>query len=129
MSYDFGPAEVTSVTSYVKRDILVSRDASTLTDSINLSFGLPVAALNLPSELRDTTDVKQFSQELRIGSTGSGPFQWVFGAFYSKVDRNMCKAFRPSFDVIFNSVNGAGAAEAAANGFEFTPLTTRHCHT
>ena len=33
-SYDFGPAELTSVTSYVHRNILVSRDASALTDSV-----------------------------------------------------------------------------------------------
>ena len=120
VSYDFGPAEVTSVTSYVKRDILVSRDASALTDSINFSFGLPISALSLASELRDTTDLKQFTQELRIGSTGSGPFQWVFGGFYSKVDRQYVQRLpTPGFDAIFNSVNGAGAAEAAANGFEF----------
>ena len=38
-SYDFGPAELTSVTSYINRDILVSRDASALTDSVFVSFG------------------------------------------------------------------------------------------
>ncbi len=86
-SYDFGPVELTSATSYVKRDILVSRDASALTDSINISFGFPAAGIPLPSNLRDTTDLKQFTQELRLASTGSGPFQWVFGGFYSKVDR------------------------------------------
>ncbi|HET9335350.1 MAG TPA: TonB-dependent receptor, partial [Sphingomicrobium sp.] len=78
-SYDFGPAELTSVSSYVHRDILVSRDASALTDSI-------IRAL-LPSNLVDTTKLKQFTQELRLASTGSGPFQWVFGGFYSDVDR------------------------------------------
>ncbi|MFL6754610.1 MAG: TonB-dependent receptor [Sphingomicrobium sp.] len=108
-SYNFGPAELTSVTSYVDRDILVSRDASALTDSIYVSFGSqfltastdptnptladPVrsaAILNHaadPSNLRDTTKLKQFTQELRLASTGSGPFQWVAGGFYSDVDR------------------------------------------
>src|SRR4051812_7597176 len=38
-SYDFGPAELTSVSSYLHRDILVSRDASALTDSVFVSFG------------------------------------------------------------------------------------------
>ncbi|HEX6071874.1 MAG TPA: TonB-dependent receptor plug domain-containing protein, partial [Sphingomicrobium sp.] len=111
-SYDFGPAELTSVTSYVDRDILVSRDASALTDSIFVSFGGqflnadptganglgpaladPVRSLAIlahagdPSNLRDTTKLKQFTQELRLASTGSGPFQWVVGGFYSDVDR------------------------------------------
>ncbi|WP_281389365.1 TonB-dependent receptor [Sphingomonas sediminicola] len=31
--------------------------------------------------------MKTWTQELRLASTGSGPFQWVFGGFYSKVDR------------------------------------------
>src|SRR5436190_4025057 len=90
-SYDFGPAELTSVTSYLNRDILVSRDASALTGSVYVSFSgaatdaLGGAALN--SNLVDTTTLKQFTQELRLSSTGSGPFQWVFGGFYSHVDR------------------------------------------
>ena len=88
-SYDFGPAELTSVTSYVKRNILVSRDASALTDSITINpffvvFGINPAAIPLFSNLVDTTKLKQFTQELRLSSTGSGPFQWVFGGFYTQ---------------------------------------------
>lgn len=95
-SYDFGGVELTSITSYINRDILVSRDASALTGSVGISFsGLPAGpsgaidpdVANLASNLRDTTDLKQWTQELRLGSTGSGPFQWVVGGFYSKVDR------------------------------------------
>src|SRR5207244_4356537 len=37
-SYDFGPVELTSVSSKLIRDILVSRDASALTDSVTISF-------------------------------------------------------------------------------------------
>ena len=90
-SYDFGPAELTSVTSYINRDILVSRDASALTGSVSISFaGLDPAiapAAGLVSNLRDTTKLKQWTQELRLASTGSGPLQWVFGGFYSHVNR------------------------------------------
>jgi len=110
-SYDFGPVELTSVTSYLDRDILVSRDASALTDSIYVSFGNqflnahddvddtldtvadPVRSAAIlshaddPSNLRDTTDLQQFTQEIRLASTGSGPFQWVVGGFFSNVDR------------------------------------------
>jgi len=72
-SYDFGPAEVTSITSYIHRDILVSRDASALTGSVPVDLGFPNAGVNLPSNLRATTKLKQFTQELRLSSTGSGP--------------------------------------------------------
>ena len=90
-SYDFGGVELTSVSSYMHRDILVSRDASALTGSVYVSFAGAAprrpAVLRWPSNLRDTTKLKQFTQELRLASTGAGPFQWVFGGFYSQVDR------------------------------------------
>jgi iron complex outermembrane receptor protein len=35
VKYDFGPAMLTSVTSFTNRDILVVRDAGALTSSIN----------------------------------------------------------------------------------------------
>ena len=90
-SVDFGGVELTSVSSYINRDILVSRDASALTASVYVSFAgaapLAIGGAALPSNLRDTTKLKTWTQELRLASTGSGPFQWVFGGFYSKVDR------------------------------------------
>nr|WP_294848352.1 TonB-dependent receptor [uncultured Sphingomonas sp.] len=99
VSYDFGPVELTSVSSRMRRNILVSRDASALTNSIYDSFALgyggvdPVrgaalaAYLESPSNLLDTTKLKQFTQEIRFASTGDGPLQWVVGGFYSKVKR------------------------------------------
>lgn len=90
-SMDFGGVELTSVSSYINRDILVSRDASALTSSVYVSFAgagpLAIGGATLASNLRDTTKLKTWTQELRLASTGSGPFQWVFGGFYSKVDR------------------------------------------
>ena len=90
-SYDFGGVELTSITSYINRDILVSRDASALTGSVYISFAGADPAIapgaNLVSNLRDTTDLKTWTQELRLASTGSGPFQWVVGGFYSDVNR------------------------------------------
>jgi iron complex outermembrane receptor protein len=117
-SYDFGPVELTSVTSYIDRDILVSRDASALTGSVSVDLGFPAAGVNLPSNLRDTTGLKQFTQEGRLASTGSSPFQWVFGAFYSHVDRNYHQRLpTPGYDVFIDNRFGAGTAAAVANGF------------
>ena len=82
-----GNVELTSVTSYVNRDILVSRDASALSGSVSSDLGFVAAGIDLPSNLRDSTDLKQWTQELRLSSNHSGPFQWVVGGFYSKVDR------------------------------------------
>jgi iron complex outermembrane receptor protein len=117
-SYDFGPAELTSITSYIHRDILVSRDASALTGSVSVDLGFPNAAVNLPSNLRDTTKLKQFTEEARLSSTGSGPFQWVAGLFYSHVDRSYQQRLpTPGYDAFVDAAFGAGTSAAVANGF------------
>jgi iron complex outermembrane receptor protein len=98
-SVDFGGVEMASITSYINRDILVSRDASALTGSVTVDFGIPDFA-DLPSNLRDTTDLKTWTQELRLASTGSGPFQWVVGGFYSKIKRVYAQRLpTPGYDV------------------------------
>lgn len=90
---DLGAVTATSVTSVTDRDLLVYRDASQLTGSITgqpgvLSpTGLSKQVYTLDTPLSDETDVKVFTQEARLASNGDGPFQWVAGAFYSKIDR------------------------------------------
>ena len=78
---NFEGVDLTSVTSYTDRDILVSRDASALTGSVSVDLGFPDEAVLLPSNLLDTTQVEQFTQELRLSSSGDGPFQWIVGGF------------------------------------------------
>ncbi len=94
--------ELTSVTSFIRRNILVSRDASALTGSVGVSFnplGVDPGVIELTSNLVDRTKLKQWTQELRLGSTGSGPFQWVVGGFYSHVDRKYSQRLpTPGFD-------------------------------
>jgi len=110
IAYDFGPVELTSASGYLHRSILVSRDASALTGSVSVSpFAFPPfladpRLASLPSNLRDTTKLDQFTQELRLASTDSGPFQWVFGGFYSHVDRDYKQRLpTPGYDVIIDA--------------------------
>ena len=115
---DLGGASVTSVSTYTDRNILVSRDASALTGSVSVDLGFPTAGVLLPSNLRDTTKVKAFTQELRLASTGSGPFQWVFGGFYSDTDRTYDQRLpTPGYDAFTDARFGAGTSAGAANGF------------
>lgn len=125
-SFGFGGVELTSVTSYINRDILVSRDASALTGSVFISFAGADPAIaegaDLPSNLVDTTDLKQWTQELRLASTGAGPFQWVFGGFYSKVDREYSQRLptpgSDAFGQLFLNVVAPGVPiSALRNGF------------
>ena len=118
-SYDFGPAELTSVTSYINRDILVSRDASALTGSVAVtSLPVDLDIVRLPSNLVDTTDLKTWTQELRVASTGDGPFQWLVGGFYSKVEREYTQRLpTPGYDAFIDAAFGAGFSATQANGY------------
>jgi iron complex outermembrane receptor protein len=117
-SFGFGGMELTSVTSYIDRKIDVNRDASALSGSVSVDLGFPDAAVTLPSKLVDTTDLEQFTQEVRLGSDNDSPFQWLVGAFYSKVDRVYNQRLpTPGYDAYTDATLGAGTSAAVANGF------------
>jgi outer membrane receptor protein involved in Fe transport len=117
-SIGLGAVELTSVTTHIDRDILVSRDASALTGSVSVDLGFPAAGVLLPSNLVDRTDLKTWTQEVRASSTGDGPFQWVIGAFYSDVDRVYAQRLpTPGYDAFTDARFGAGTSVAVANGF------------
>lgn len=110
--------DITSITSYTEREILVSRDASALTGSVSVDLGFADSAVLLPSNLRDTTDVEQFTQELRVSSNGDGAVQWVGGIFYSDTERVYAQRLpTPGYDAATDVTLGAGTAAAVANGF------------
>ena len=69
---DFGGAKLTSITAYNK---LIRRE-----------YGDWDATLYHDSDEYLNSDFNVFSQELRVASTGSGPWQWVTGVFYSNED-------------------------------------------
>lgn len=122
---DLGAVELTSVTSYTEREILVSRDASALTHSVSEDFGMDPAANALPSRLNDTTDVEQVTQELRLSSTGDdNAIDWIAGAFYSDTQREYAQRLpTPGYDVFLDQViptiTGVPGltADDVANGF------------
>lgn len=110
--------DLTSVTSYTEREIFVGRDASALTGSVSVDLGYPEAAVLIPSNLIDTTDVEQVTQEIRINSNTSGRIDWLFGLFYSDTERNYAQRLpTPGYDVFTDAVFGAGTAAAVANGY------------
>ncbi len=113
-----GGVDLTSVSSYTDRNILVSRDASALTGSVSVDLGFPTAGVLLPSNLRDTTKVKSFTQEVRLSSNGDGPLQWVLGGFYSNTNRDYAQRLpTPGYDAFTDVAFGAGTSAAVANGF------------
>ena len=85
--YNFGKVDLTSITSYTDRDVLVVRDATALTASITGgSIGLPANVYTLNAPLDDATKAKSWTQELRL-SGETKKFRWVAGGFYSSTNR------------------------------------------
>jgi iron complex outermembrane receptor protein len=83
-----GELALTSISSYTDRDVVVVRDAGSLTGSITYgSFSGTPAEVRFDSPLIDTTTLKVFSQELRLASPGGNAFEWLAGAFYQDIDR------------------------------------------
>ena len=79
---------LTSITSYIYRDVLVVRDATALTASITGgTIGLAEPIYSLDAPLLDFTTAKTWTQEVRLSST-QGRFPWVAGAFFSRQDRD-----------------------------------------
>lgn len=88
VQYDFGPATLTSITSFTDRDVLVVRDAGALTSSITGgSIGLPESVYTIDSPLDDATTAQGFTQEARLSGIGQR-FDWLAGVFYSTIDRD-----------------------------------------
>jgi iron complex outermembrane recepter protein len=87
LRYDFGGANLTSVTSYTYRDVLVVRDAGALTSSITGgSIGLPEEVYTLNSPLDDATKSRVLTQEVRLAGGGDRG-RWLVGGFFSSNDR------------------------------------------
>jgi iron complex outermembrane recepter protein len=108
LDFGFGELGLTSVTTYIDRQVEVDRDASQLTGSVTFDVGGTDAEVRLNSPLIDQTDMQVFSQELRLASTGEGPFQWLVGAFYQTADRDYAQTLpTPGYDAILPRGTGA----------------------
>ncbi len=110
--------------SYTKRDILVSRDASALSGSVSVNpLAFADEAVLLPSNLRDTTDLKQMTHEVHFASNNESILQWLGGVFYSKTDRDYGQRLpTPGYDVFVDAspLVGKEAHDRSRNGFPDT---------
>ena len=115
---NFNGFDLTSVTSYTDREILVDRDASALTHSISEDVNLSPLANALPASLLDSTAIEQITQEVRLSSNSDGALDWLVGVFYSDTERFYSQRLpTPGYDAFADAAFGAGASVGAANGF------------
>jgi iron complex outermembrane receptor protein len=88
LEYRFGDLQLTSITSFTHRDLLVVRDAGALTSSITGgSLGLPENVYTLDAPLDDATTANVWTQEVRAAG-GPDRMPWVVGGFFSHTDRD-----------------------------------------
>jgi outer membrane receptor protein involved in Fe transport len=81
-SYELSFAELTSATAYYSRVESQTQDTAEALYSLVPLYGATISQF-YPSPFNETDTTHQFSEELRLASTGNGAFQWIGGAFFS----------------------------------------------
>jgi iron complex outermembrane receptor protein len=115
IAVDIGPTELTSISSYTDRSLVVLRDASQLTGSVTVDVGGTAGEARLTSPLYDSTKLKVFSQELRLASTANDTLEWLVGGFYQKVDRHYGQDLpTPGYDAITSRLFGVVSTQLNA---------------
>jgi iron complex outermembrane receptor protein len=87
MDYSFGPALLTSITSYTHRRVSVLRDATQLTGSVTFDLGGTGAEERINSPLFDRSHLNVISEELRLSSAADSALVWLVGGFFQHVGR------------------------------------------
>ena len=122
VKYNFGDVDLTSITSYTHRDILVVRDATALTASITGgSIGLAQNIYTLDAPLDDATVAQGWTQELRL-SGGKERFKWVAGGFYSDTRRVYGQSLQVSGFETLSGIPTKGTFGAAKDVLYFSDL-------
>jgi outer membrane receptor protein involved in Fe transport len=80
LEYDFDVATLTSITGYYESEGFSRGDI----DGGNLVTG--PGFIPFPSDTQDSIDLQQFTQEIRLASSGDGPLTWQVGAFFFESD-------------------------------------------
>jgi len=75
--YDFGAAQLTSITSYQTAETSYREDLSPIYGPLLGAFGVVRAAID------QTPSTHKFTQEVRLGSTGDHALRWLIGGFYT----------------------------------------------
>ncbi len=100
---DLGFAELVSATGYSEYDEDGSRDQTDLL--LGLDYGYEFFP-SFSAFTRDKVEEKRYNQELRLVSTGDGPFNWIVGGFYNKLETDQLdREFTPNYDVFLTGTN------------------------
>ncbi len=127
VNWNFGPATLTSITSYTHREVRVLRDATQLTGSVTFdALDIPdQASVRLTSPLYDRTGLNVISQEVRVASNGTQMIDWLVGGFFQHVDRHYGQNLpTPGYDALVGAPSQDFGTPAADTPF-YSDLTYR----
>jgi outer membrane receptor protein involved in Fe transport len=90
IKYRLGSVQIDAITGYYHRKNIVQQEnGEDVQDFLSFDFGMPMTFDQVGQVNPHNTSLdKQFTQELRISSTGDGPFQWLAGAYYQNFNSN-----------------------------------------
>ncbi|MFN3369976.1 MAG: TonB-dependent receptor [Sphingomonadaceae bacterium] len=121
LDWDFGPAVLTSVTSYAIQDQRQVSDIST--NAARATAGVVYRPTN-PSSVglffQNDIRLEKFTQEVRLASSGNDRLEWLVGGYYTKEDSRLGQRFAP-----FDLASGALIPPAGTFGpFVFDQFVT-----
>jgi len=107
VNYDLAFAQLTSATAYYSRGESQTSDVSEALRSVVGLFGVSIPTF-YPIPFNETDSTRQWSEELRLSSTGSGPLQWIGGLYFANFE-SIFTEYNASVPLAFISVGGAAA--------------------
>jgi iron complex outermembrane recepter protein len=120
VNYDLGFAQLTSASAYYSREENQTQDTAEALYSLVPLYGATLTQFyTSPFSEQDTT--QQYSEELRLASTGSGPVQWIAGVFLSRF-KSIFGEYNASIPIVSTvpgqlAVNPAGILYQANNPY------------
>jgi iron complex outermembrane receptor protein len=115
MSIDLGFAELTSATGYSEFEALGQRDQTDLLIRLDYSYEeFP----GFSAFTREVDESENFTQEIRLVSTGDSALSWIVGAYYNKNESfGDSREYTPGFDQY--AVDNWGAAQLRPDSLEY----------
>jgi outer membrane receptor protein involved in Fe transport len=107
VNYRFDDFDITSATSYWNRSETATQDQS---EQLQFAFGLPSVYISKggigEAPITESDYSHQFSQELRITSSGDTALQWLAGFFYSEFESDYdLSAYAPGVANLFGTAD------------------------
>jgi iron complex outermembrane recepter protein len=137
INYDFGWADLTSVSGYFWRQDDRNIDGTVydseyIGESLQAQYGYGGAAISaLAAPVQFNTGVNQFHQEVRFASKPGGPddkWAWIGGVYYSKtrtslLDNEHIPGFNSTFESVYGETPLAGLGAAFPDDLVYYALS------